>query len=131
MVAFIHRTQNPWRALEEALRSWELASAYRPELHYMRGPGPKWREKHGQPGSDLPHLVPHSRPRWGYALLAAWIFAAVASFAYPVSPAPVQSARSSGGEVKDTAVSRPCEARHPAKGANAPFGPQCPERRSD
>ncbi|HZS64880.1 MAG TPA: hypothetical protein VFA53_10365 [Xanthobacteraceae bacterium] len=19
---------------------------YRPELHYMRGPGPKWREKH-------------------------------------------------------------------------------------
>ena len=26
---------------------------YRPELHYMRGPGPKWREKHergaGQP----------------------------------------------------------------------------------
>lgn len=21
---------------------------YRPELHYMRGPGPKWREKHGQ-----------------------------------------------------------------------------------
>jgi hypothetical protein len=22
---------------------------YRPELHYMRGPGPKWREKHGKP----------------------------------------------------------------------------------
>jgi hypothetical protein len=21
---------------------------YRPELHYMRGPGPKWREKHCQ-----------------------------------------------------------------------------------
>jgi hypothetical protein len=20
---------------------------YRPELHYMRGPGPKWRKKHG------------------------------------------------------------------------------------
>ena len=20
---------------------------YRPELHYMRGPGPKWRQKHG------------------------------------------------------------------------------------
>jgi len=20
---------------------------YRPELHYMRGPGPKWREQHG------------------------------------------------------------------------------------
>lgn len=26
-----------------------LLDPYRPELHYMRGPGPKWREKHGQP----------------------------------------------------------------------------------
>jgi hypothetical protein len=30
-----------------------LFEPYRPELHYMRGPGPKWREKHersaGQP----------------------------------------------------------------------------------
>ncbi|GLS38855.1 hypothetical protein GCM10010869_44520 [Mesorhizobium tianshanense] len=24
----------------------ELFDPYRPELHYMRGPGPKWREKH-------------------------------------------------------------------------------------
>jgi hypothetical protein len=24
-----------------------LFDSYRPELHYMRGPGPKWREKHG------------------------------------------------------------------------------------
>jgi hypothetical protein len=24
-----------------------LFDPYRPELHYMRGPGPKWREKHG------------------------------------------------------------------------------------
>ena len=23
-----------------------LFDDYRPELHYMRGPGPKWREKH-------------------------------------------------------------------------------------
>ena len=23
------------------------ARAYHPEKHYMRGPGPKWREKHG------------------------------------------------------------------------------------
>jgi hypothetical protein len=27
-----------------ALRS--LIDPYRPELHYMRGPGPKWRAKH-------------------------------------------------------------------------------------
>lgn len=25
------------------------AKAYRPELHYMRGPGPRWREKNGAP----------------------------------------------------------------------------------
>jgi hypothetical protein len=24
---------------------WDVRK-YRPELHYMRGPGPKWREKH-------------------------------------------------------------------------------------
>ena len=23
-----------------------MFDAYRPELHYMRGPGPKWRAKH-------------------------------------------------------------------------------------
>jgi hypothetical protein len=23
-----------------------LPGSYRPELHYMRGPGPKWRERH-------------------------------------------------------------------------------------
>ncbi|MFO7477603.1 MAG: hypothetical protein R6X03_04535 [Methyloceanibacter sp.] len=28
-----------------------LSDRYRPELYYMRGPGPKWLEKHGgQPG---------------------------------------------------------------------------------
>lgn len=30
-----------WRTLAKALRD-----PYRPERHYMRGPGPKWREKH-------------------------------------------------------------------------------------
>jgi len=25
-----------------------LFDSYRPERHYMRGPGPKWREKHGE-----------------------------------------------------------------------------------
>jgi hypothetical protein len=25
----------------------DLFGVYRPERHYMRGPGPKWREKHG------------------------------------------------------------------------------------
>jgi hypothetical protein len=31
-----------WRKL---LR--DFLSPYQPELHYMRGPGPRWREKHG------------------------------------------------------------------------------------
>jgi hypothetical protein len=30
-----------WRSLKT-----NLFDPYRPELHYMRGPGPKWREKH-------------------------------------------------------------------------------------
>jgi len=33
-----------WRALRK-----RILDPYRPELHYMRGPGPKWREKHGAP----------------------------------------------------------------------------------
>jgi hypothetical protein len=31
-----------FRMLKRSLRD-----TYRPELHYMRGPGPKWRERHG------------------------------------------------------------------------------------
>ena len=30
-----------WRTLTH-----DLFDAYRPERHYMRGPGPKWRAKH-------------------------------------------------------------------------------------
>jgi hypothetical protein len=26
----------------------DLFDPYRPELHYMRGPGPKWRRKHAR-----------------------------------------------------------------------------------
>lgn len=31
-----------------------LFDPYRPELHYMRGPGPRWREKHAFDGAALP-----------------------------------------------------------------------------
>jgi hypothetical protein len=39
------------RGLESAARRWRrlttsLFDPYRPERHYMRGPGPKWRAKH-------------------------------------------------------------------------------------
>jgi len=36
--------QRHWRRLVGS-----LSDPYRPELHYMRGPGPKWRNKHGAP----------------------------------------------------------------------------------
>jgi hypothetical protein len=32
--------------------------SYRPELHYMRGPGPKWREKHGLTPRKKRSLLP-------------------------------------------------------------------------
>jgi hypothetical protein len=35
------------------LKKW-IFDPYRPELHYMRGPGPKWREKHSDGGSRRP-----------------------------------------------------------------------------
>ena len=39
------------RDLDATARRWRWLTAalfdpYRPERHYMRGPGPKWREKH-------------------------------------------------------------------------------------
>jgi len=30
-----------------------LSDRYRPELHYMRGPGPKWLEKHAGPSGAI------------------------------------------------------------------------------
>jgi hypothetical protein len=36
-----------WQALTKS-----LFDDYRPELHYMRGPGPKWHEKHDQAEID-------------------------------------------------------------------------------
>ena len=34
---------------------------YRPELHYMRGPGPKWRAKHA-PEQDAAHDMATGTP---------------------------------------------------------------------
>ena len=45
MRAFVPASIGPWvNAWRESLNDW--ANSYRPEKHYMRGPGPKWREKH-------------------------------------------------------------------------------------
>jgi hypothetical protein len=35
-----------------------LADPYRPERHYMRGPGPKWHAKHARPAAaEVPALT--------------------------------------------------------------------------
>jgi hypothetical protein len=37
----------------------DVRDSYRPELHYMRGPGPKWRAKHQPcPGLDSETVAP-------------------------------------------------------------------------
>jgi hypothetical protein len=41
-----------WRIFAKTVRELqrnfgEGSGAYRPDLHYMRGPGPKWRAKYG------------------------------------------------------------------------------------
>ena len=36
----------------------DVRDSYRPELHYMRGPGPKWRTKHQHWQSVDPEAVP-------------------------------------------------------------------------
>ncbi len=47
----------PWAPGGAVLAGWlrrlmkDIFRPYRPELHYMRGPGPKWRERHGKRGT--------------------------------------------------------------------------------
>ena len=54
------KTKGPisFRSLVADLRRafGDAVGGYRPERHYMRGPGPKWREKHGIPA--------HATPPW-------------------------------------------------------------------
>jgi hypothetical protein len=40
---------NPFAGLKALLREFiaKAFNPYRPELHYMRGPGPAWRAKYG------------------------------------------------------------------------------------
>jgi hypothetical protein len=48
-VSAVSLLPRPFARVNPALISlWrDLFDPYRPELHYMRGPGPKWRAKHG------------------------------------------------------------------------------------
>jgi hypothetical protein len=48
MVGDLMNTPRVWGCWLERWRHLRAAifEPYRPELHYMRGPGPKWRAKH-------------------------------------------------------------------------------------
>ena len=39
----------------------DLFDQYRPELHYMRGPGPKWRAKHAPARQPIPQGLHQAR----------------------------------------------------------------------
>jgi hypothetical protein len=43
-----------WRAVRDSCQSVLIGGpkVYHPEAYYMRGPGPRWREKHAQ-GRDI------------------------------------------------------------------------------
>ena len=41
-----------------------LFDTYRPELHYMRGPGPKWHAKHDPAPAALDAMPALLRLRW-------------------------------------------------------------------
>ena len=47
---------HPRASFSATLRTFvhDLFDDYRPERHYMRGPGPKWREKHAPKPAQAP-----------------------------------------------------------------------------
>jgi hypothetical protein len=52
--AMVSKAANLLATTGEFLRAQlaRLTDPYHPELHYMRGPGPKWREKHPEAKID-------------------------------------------------------------------------------
>jgi len=57
-----------------SVRAQDVFDPYRPELHYMRGPGPRWREKHGvtarnRQSRGVNRLIGRSapKPRWPFS----------------------------------------------------------------
>ncbi|WFT81881.1 MULTISPECIES: hypothetical protein [unclassified Methylobacterium] len=48
LMALLGRLARAWHAPAQAWRATvaALTDPYRPELHYMRGPGPRWHARH-------------------------------------------------------------------------------------
>ena len=68
------RRQEGWAAADIGELLHSLARAlfdpYRPELHYMRGPGPKWHEKHDRPHQPAVAALPLTPAHFSDALAA-------------------------------------------------------------
>jgi hypothetical protein len=64
--------RNLTKAVGELQRSFEVGGSYRADLHYMRGPGPKWRAKYG-------NLAPKTIPISSSPGSQAWLLAPTAS----------------------------------------------------
>jgi hypothetical protein len=54
--------------IKRMCQAWGSPHTYRPGDHYMRGPGPKWREKHGQDrtASGLVQHPMHLGDKWDF-----------------------------------------------------------------
>jgi hypothetical protein len=51
------------KAVRELQRSFaESGGTYRPDLHYMRGPGPKWHAKYGHLAPKPPAAAARATP---------------------------------------------------------------------
>jgi hypothetical protein len=64
----------PTRSVDTAAsrRRWRWTSLfdpYRPEQHYMRGPGPKWREKHAHDAKSTAQSTKLRAPAWDHLAL--------------------------------------------------------------
>jgi hypothetical protein len=62
----VDRSEGPSRPFAEIGNFWRqfvarAFSPYRPELHYMRGPGPAWRAKHAAVSPAVQSMVAEIR----------------------------------------------------------------------
>jgi hypothetical protein len=126
----LSRARGLFRGIKRPLRNFAhaVSNHYQPERHYMRGPGPKWREKHAHAGSDYVSPVRQNVPPWRCTVLTAFVFVALNASSHDRAvAAAVQISRSNDIVVRDDARA----SKHPAKGANAPFVLHPPQKRDE
>jgi len=68
----MQHTQSPYtfgRGPQGIIARWtsllfNVFNPYRPELHYMRGPGPRWRARHGRWSARVQDYAEKRKGRW-------------------------------------------------------------------